>query len=307
MRIHRGAAIDIGSNTTLYLLGDLKPDQTIKILDENTISNNIGRDVFQHGFITEETIQQNMRIISDLVAKAESGSAEKILIAGTSALRQAVNRIDFIERIRNKFNLELKIIDGPEEAALSYRGYKTSEKSIIDNLTLFDIGGGSTEKIRIMEGEVIESGSYELGAVRLHRMFHLGDPPIKCAFDQMEQYLENTILTKKIVLKKPIDNLVFSGGTATCLAALYLGIDEYSPDIVEGVILDRIWIERILGEFIKVDLHARKKLLFFDPDRAEVIIGGTLLMVKIMQLIGQDGCSITHRGLRFGLLASAFK
>jgi len=307
MGIHRGAAIDIGSNTTLYLLGDVEVNGSISITEEETISNDIGGDVFRHGFVTKDVIEQNLRIIKSLIAKAESDGAEKILIAGTSALRQAANKFEFIGKIRDEFNLELMVVDGAEEARLSYEGYRTSENPIKDDLTLFDIGGGSTEIIRVQKGVVQESKSVDIGAVRLHRLFILKDPPDENTFKRMKQYVENTILKQDIILENRRDHSIFSGGTATCLAALRLGTGGYSSDAVEGVELDRSWIEKTLTEFRKIDLKTRKKILHFDPDRADIIIGGTMLILKIMQSIGAKNCIVTHRGLRFGLLASAFK
>jgi exopolyphosphatase/guanosine-5'-triphosphate,3'-diphosphate pyrophosphatase len=139
----------------------------------------------------------------------------------------------------------------------------------------------------------------EIGAVRLHRLFKVSDPPDKAAIFTMRRFTKAYL--KKQAFKRS-DSLVFSGGTATTLSALKLGLKSYSASAVEGCELSEEWLENILAEFLQLNLAQRKELLHIDPERAEVIIGGCVIMLELLARLRLNKCRVTNRGLRYGLL-----
>lgn len=296
----RAAAIDIGSNTTLFLVGDVDNKGKIEIVDEYQVSNEIGKDVFRNGCLNAETIAGNIDIIRKMKVRASQLGVETVLAAGTSALRNAGNRAELVKAAHDILSLELKIVSGEEEARLSYSGFLSSGIKVGRRIILVDIGGGSSELILGCDDEIERCYSLEAGAVRLMDSFQLGEPPDKKSYRQLYKNIFSYLNTIQEIPQEA--ELVFSGGTAAALASLNLGLSSYEGSVIEGLVLTEGWIRQIQDKFLSVLLKTRRELLIFDPDRAEVIIGGTAIMLAMMEHFKYKRCRVTHRGLRFGLI-----
>ena len=307
MTLRRAAALDIGSNTTLFLLGDVDDAGKISVLTEAQVSNGIGEDVFLEGRLQPSTIERNLQIVENFWRLSRQQGCQNFLIAGTSALRQAANAGELISAVMKLTGCQLRIISGEDEARLTFKGYLSGKSAIAGKIILVDIGGGSSEIILADHKTMESSASLEIGAVRLHRLFPLFDPPNPLQIEKMSRFVDNFL--RKLYPYKNIGErkVVFSGGTATCLATLKLGLLQYIAAEVDGLILSDSEIERFLQIFCNQDLKTRKKLLHFDPERAPVIIGGSVLMLKIMNFCASRECRVSHLGLRFGLLAELFE
>ncbi len=298
----RAAAIDIGSNTTLFLAAEVDLHGKVAPRDEDQLSNGIGRDVFQTGSIAPETISRNLSIIDTLARRAEAQGAEEILIAGTSALRNAANGKDLIRRAHEALGLDITLLSGEEEARMTYLGCLSGPLEFHQPVILIDIGGGSTEFIMGQSRKVEKSCSLETGAVRITGDFPLGDPPDREKYQAMSEAVAKSL---KVINWKSAQGreIILAGGTAATLAALYKNLPSYRGDAVEGAPLTAEWIEKAQSRFLEATLEERKKILRFDPDRAPVIIAGTALALEILSRLEVATCRVTHRGLRFGLIA----
>lgn len=302
MPLKRAASIDIGSNTTLFLVGDVDSNGKITVIDEEQVSNGIGKDVFQYGKILSGTIERNLNILRSLTIYAPATGAKEIIIAGTSALRSASNKDQFISAVEKNLGVRVRIIPGVEEARLSYLGYQSGKTAIRGNILLADVGGGSSEFVLGAEGEIQQSFSLNIGGVRLMEDFPLGDPPERDKYRNLLSHIPSylTLLEEDMLSGR---RLVFSGGAATALATLHKGLYSYDGDAIEGRVLDSRRIAQIQEKFLNSTLSERKRLLHFDPDRADVIIGGTAIILTVMKKLNAGQCRITNRGLRFGLLS----
>lgn len=305
--MRRGAAIDLGSNTTLFLLGEVEGGGGINIIDEASVSNGLGEDVFRSGEISPGTIERNIEILRELMLRATAGGAEKTVTAGTAALRKAANRGEFVKIVEDELGLEVKILPEGDEARLSYLGYLSGRAAFRGRVMLVDIGGGSTEFTIARDESIEHSFSLDIGAVRLMEIFPPGAPPDLKNYLSMREYTE--VELARVGEKQLVpswEEIVLSGGTAAALAALKCDVSHYNGDTIEGIRLNREWIARTQDRFLESTLEARKRILHFDPDRAKVIIGGTVIALEIMKRFSIDQCRVTHRGLRFGLLAEMF-
>lgn len=300
-----GASIDVGSNTTLFLLGQIENDGHIIAVDEAQYYNSLGEDVFLYGAMTEETIKRNVAILTELKVRARCGKVDKIVAAGTSALRKAKNTSTLIEQVIAGTGIEIQIIPGEEEARLSYQGFLSGRHNSAGKFLVVDIGGGSSE-IVCGNGEEAESAvSLATGAVKLVRKFDLGNPPRMEKYREMVESLSEfspTAISTEIQGRE----VFFSGGTASTLATVKSGLKQYDRNRTEGLKLRRNWIEDLQGEFLRMDLEERERALSFDVKRAGIIIGGTAVILFLLQIWNLEEIRITHRGLRYGLLRQHF-
>ena len=301
MAAGRFASIDIGSNTTLLLVADVDSKGVARTVHEEQASNGIGKDVFAQGVVSSETIKNNVDIIESMMGHAGNLNAVKMKIVGTSALRQTGNAGEFCAAVKKQTGEEVIILSGAEEAELLLKGYFTSGRRLPYKVLLVDIGGGSTEFTFSQRGQAALSRSVDIGAVRLLRDAGLGEPPALERYNDLCEIV-NKCLEKSDVTKFKTEATVFSGGTATALAGLKRRLISYDGNSVEGTTLELKWIKRIQERFLVEDLTGRRKMLGFDPDRAEVIIYGTEIMISIMRILDISQVEITNRGLRYGLL-----
>ena len=304
MELKRAASIDVGSNTTLFLLADVDSAGKITIVDESSTVNGIGDDVFRIGKLSPDTVERNCQMVATLIESAHGMGASEIYIVGTAALRNAQNSGEFIESVERKTGIKIEIISGGEEALLTYRGFMTGKAATDKAVLLIDVGGGSTEFVYAKDGKVEKFFSLDIGAVKLLKKFpNLGDPADMDVFKSLRTFLIEFIADIGADDSFEYPNLILSGGTAAALAALQTVLVSYNGEAVEGVVLQKERISDLLEKFLTIDLSQRKKMLHFEPDRASVIIGGAVIILELMNLMGYGSGVVTHRGIRFGIVA----
>lgn len=303
IKVERKASIDIGSNTTLFLLADADASGKLQIVEESSLVNGIGEDVFKTGALSLETIEKNTDIVNRLVKTAESKGAGDIIIVGTAALRKAKNSVELIDSVKKETGIGIEILSGEQEAMLTYKGFMSGKAAITKPVILIDVGGGSSEFVFAIDRKVEKSFSLDIGAVSLLKKFpDLGDPADLIVAESMRRYTSEFLKDIDGTVKNIYPDLVLSGGTATALAALNKELDSYEGEVIEGAALKRDWIDDILKKFLSLNLEQREKLLHFEPDRASVIIGGTIIVLGIMNHFNFENCKVTHRGIRFGAI-----
>ena len=174
--IHKGkdilvASIDIGTNSTHLLIAEINLDLktfSIKFTDKST--TRLGeRD--EDGNLTDESIQRVFKTLKRFKEYCESNGVKKIITAATSAVREAPNGRDFLNRVKSEVDIEIELISGFEEARLIYLGVLSGMVLEDDSYVIIDIGGGSTELILADKKDAIALTSSRIGAVRLKNDF----------------------------------------------------------------------------------------------------------------------------------------
>ena len=198
---------------------------------------------------------------------------------------------------------KIDILSGGQEALMTYEGFMSGKAATAEPVILVDVGGGSSEFVFAKNRRVEKSFSLDIGAVSLLKKFPgLGDPADLSVAESMRRYVADILGEIDSSVRNIYPDLVISGGTATALAALNKGLDSYEGEVIEGAYLKRDWIDRNLKKFLSLNLVQRKKMLPFEPERASVIIGGTIVIMGIMDRLSFENCKVTHRGIRFGAI-----
>src|SRR6188472_1926994 len=171
----RVAVIDIGTNSTRLLVADVAGGR-VSPLDRRSTVTRLGRGVDLSGHLSAEAIEDVCAAIGDYVGILEELGAETVDAIATSAVRDADNGSAFIAELRERFALSARVLDGEEEARLTYLG-ATCEHSPGEPTLVVDIGGGSTELIVGTGQEVAFHTSLQAGVVRHSERHITGDPP----------------------------------------------------------------------------------------------------------------------------------
>ena len=298
----RLTTIDIGTNTILMLVADVSADGSIVPLHDAQVIARLGKGVDANRRITPETSRRVLGYLRDYKKISETFHSEKIIARGTSGLRDASNRKEFIDTARQELGLEISILSGEEEAELTYQG-AVSEflgPDLQQALAVLDIGGGSTE-LTIGKGtKVLQVSSLDIGSVRLTERTPLLNPPSAPALTQAISEVRNWI--SKFPQLSPRTRLIGVAGTVTTLAAIDLGLEKYDPSRVSGYFLSLNSIERISTLLNTCSISQMEKdFPQIQPGRSDIIVAGVLILIESLRRFGVEGITVSDRGLRYGM------
>jgi len=303
----RIAAIDIGTNTILMLIAEVRSDGTINIITDHHQIARLGKGVDEHRIIQEETFHRVLGILREQKVIAQSHSVEHIVVCGTSALRDSVNAQDFIDFVRQNIGLDIQVISGQKEAELTYHGvisdYYPSNSA--QSYAVVDIGGGSTELITGSDSEIKSYASIDIGSVRLTERFLKKSPPSESAINNSCTYIHNQL--KSLPPLHPDVKLIGVAGTLTTLAALDLHLAYFDPYKVDRHVLTLDTINRIFDDLKLCTYDQLKGLPQIHPLRADIILAGILILREILTYLRIPRIIVSVRGLRHGLLLNHVK
>lgn len=296
----RYAAIDIGTNSVLLLVAERRDGRFVAVAERAEITR-LGRGVDRTGALSPEGMEATLRCLESYASEARSLGAQKIATTATSAARDASNGATFLEQARTRAGLTVEIISGDEEAELSFAAARADFGT--GPLVVLDIGGGSTELI-YGAGEVQYRRSFDMGSVRLTERFITAHPVPAAERDAVRAHLQQAFST----LPPPPLNarLIGIAGTVTTLYAVRHQVDPYDAAAVHGRDLSRAELADLSTALCAASLEERRRMPGLQPGRADVICAGALILEAAMDRLRAGTCTVSDRGVRWGLLARRF-
>ncbi|AIS53314.1 bifunctional 3-dehydroquinate synthase/phosphatase AroB [Thermoanaerobacter kivui] len=283
----RVSAIDIGTNSIRQLICDIDGENIKKIRKDVEITR-LGEGISKTEKLNNNAIRRSIEVIEQFVNLAREEGTEIIYAFATSAMRDAKNKEAFFEEIK-KLGLDVEIIDGETESLYGYIGaVKGVNKK---NAVVLDIGGGSTELA--YKGEEFVKESFDIGAVRLTEKFIKNDPPSTEEYDEIRLHIIDMVINS-LDKYKEVENIIGIGGTVTTLAAVSQQLEIYSQEKVHGYKLKKEEIKRILDKFMSVTLEERKLIPGLQPQRADIIITGTAILLTILEMLNLKEITVSE-------------
>ncbi|NLK00433.1 MAG: hypothetical protein GX318_04265 [Clostridia bacterium] len=289
------AVIDIGTNSTRLLIGELNEDSIMKRRECFTRSTRIGRDLSKRGYLCPVGTVKTLAALKEYKCIIEDRGIKNFVIVGTNALREARNSSDFIDEVKGVMGFKVVILSAEEEAGLSAMGALISLCSNPRHTTaLFvDIGGGSTEIALWKEDKTKKNISLPLGAVRCFEGSYSREKIKKILLESLKHFsVEKGTL------------MVGAGGTITSLAAVHKGLDPYDPDEVHGTLLLKDGIKEIGSYLSGLSLEKRKGVAGLEENRSDIILPGIMILLEIMEWFAIDEITASDRDLLDGLALS---
>ncbi|TDX44396.1 Ppx/GppA phosphatase family protein [Orenia marismortui] len=284
-------AIDIGTNSTRLLLAE-KNKQGLTELASELRTPRLGEGVHKNEFLQEDAMNRTIKTLKEYQEIIDSYNGHTIAVA-TSAVRDAVNKASFLERVKKEVGIDIEVIEGIDEARLSYYGITSSLEKLSKRLLAIDIGGGSTELIFGKPNKMSEFTSINLGAVRLSENY--GE-------DLESMKKEAYRMLSGVITDKEVEQLIGVGGTVTTLVAIKESLEEYDSELVHGFKLLKRDIEKILDRLQKLSLKERKKVIGLNPKRADIILGGIIILLTVMELVDQPYLKVSDASILEGLV-----
>jgi exopolyphosphatase/guanosine-5'-triphosphate,3'-diphosphate pyrophosphatase len=298
------AVIDVGSNTIRTLIGYVREGRLYRLFSDRSITR-LASGLKQGGYLKEENIESSIKVLGRIAEVISRYNVENVIAVGTAALREAVNAPDFIDRVIKETGIRIRIISGEEEARLTIRGVLYG-LDLSEDALIVDIGGGSTEWIVYDFNNPDRSiyGTIPIGVVNLLEGYVKNDPPHPDELKALEGYSERHIdEIKNKVITKDIRTLIGTGGSVTTLASIDLSLNRYEPELIHGHRLKRKRLEDMRDLLVTVPISLRRGIKGLDAERADLIIPGIILTIKIMDIYRFDELIVSDYGLLEGLLS----
>jgi exopolyphosphatase/guanosine-5'-triphosphate,3'-diphosphate pyrophosphatase len=300
----RVAVVDIGTNSTRLLIGDVEGTAVTEVERRTTVTN-MGRGVDHSGLICTDAVDDVCTVIADYKARYEEMGAERVMAIATSAVRDAVNSEAFIAELRERFCLDARLLTGEEEANLTYLG-ATVQRPDGESTLVFDIGGGSTELIVGSGRRVGFHTSLQVGTIRQSERHLSTDPPDPHELEDLADEIRNLI--DRAVVANPharATRAIAVAGTPTSLAAIDQGLEPYDPGRVHGYRLGMPRIQRMLSRLSSLPLAERLRVPGLHPGRAPTIVAGTVILVQVMRAFKLREIEVSERDILHGSALSA--
>jgi exopolyphosphatase / guanosine-5'-triphosphate,3'-diphosphate pyrophosphatase len=298
----RVAVIDVGTNSTRLLVADVEGSRVSPIERRSTVTR-LGRGVDLSGRLSAEAIEDACGAIGEYVDRLwELGSGTVAAIA-TSAVRDAANGDAFVAELRERFALSARVLDGAQEAQLTYLG-ATAEHRPQQPTLVVDIGGGSTELIVGTGEEVAFHASLQAGVVRHTERHTPTDPPTAVELEALAGDVRGAIEAARQDAPAAEKGIAVAG-TPTSLAAIEMGLDPYDPERVHEHVLTLPSIQRMLSQLASAPLSERVKIPGLHADRAPTIVAGVVILVEAMRAFDLGEIAVSEHDILYGTAISA--
>ena len=281
----RVAAIDCGTNSIRLLIADIDGNNFREVVRDMEIVR-LGQGVDETGQFHPDAIARTLAAVDKFAAEIAKRGVEKIRFCATSATRDATNRHLFVDGVRERLGIELEVITGEEEAALSFAGAIKDLDPSNGPFLVVDIGGGSTEFV-FGTSTVEAARSVNIGCVRMTERHFASDPASSEQIESARNDIQAAIAQAAAVV--PITKaktLVAVAGTATTVAAAALVLPEYDRYAIH---LSRISAQQTHDAATMFAISTREQRLslgYMHPGRVDVIAAGSLVLSEVIKATG---------------------
>ena len=303
MSTKRLAGIDIGTLTCRLLIADCSSNRPLKELQSDRQILRLGEGVDQSKRLSEAAMDRVLHCLKEWRQVIDSYRVDAFTAVATSAVRDAGNRQEFLERVKREAGFDVEIITGEEEARRTLLGIRSGLPAGVTDILALDIGGGSTEFILDRSGQPLMVRSIDIGVVRLCERVMKHDPPTADEIEQARDWVRRE--TEQGVAEMPRSaSLTFVGtaGTITSLAAMAQRLPSYEPARIHNYVLTFETIRELEQTLLSRKKADRIGLPGLEKGREEVIVAGAIIIRTIMESLGRESVVVSDLGLREGVL-----
>ncbi|MFY9559222.1 MAG: Ppx/GppA phosphatase family protein [Terriglobales bacterium] len=296
------AAVDIGSNSVRLKIARSQ-GRRLKEVHEDREVTRLGEGVFSGGLLSPEAMSDTVRVLRRFHRGTQECGTDSVRVVATAALRDARNSRAFLEWVRSTTGWNVEIISGLEEARLIHLGIISSGRIDADPVLLVDLGGGSCELTVSRKGQIRETVSLPLGAVRLTSEFLRHDPPRKGELERLRGFVGREMGRIQDRIKSArVRAVIATSGTAAALAGVSAHLARLRKQR-PGTKITRDMMRRIVKQITRLPLEQRRKVPGIGPRRAEIICAGAVVYWELLERCHLAGFRYSPLGLRDGILA----
>ncbi len=297
------AGVDLGTLTCRLLIAKVGPDRALTELHSERKVLRFGEGVAGSRRLSQPAMRRVVETLGMWRRTIQAYAVEEETCVGTSALREAQNREEFLHMVKASTGFDVEVISGDEEARRTMLGIRAGLNSETEGVLGIDIGGGSTEFMLDVPRGPCAVVSVDLGVVRIHEEFLQEDPPTAEDLRHARRFIQTRVTGVKDALGDLAGvALVGTAGTVTTLAAMAQKLQVYESARIHNYSLTLTQVCEIEGQLIDRTVAQRRGLPGLEPGREEVIVAGTLILREIMEKFKFKTCLVSDFGLREGIV-----
>ena len=299
---HQVAVIDVGSNSTRMEVLQLTTDYDLRVVSEVKALLRLASRKTKDGRLLPSAISELSRLIDDFATVARASKVDAIRAVATSAMRDATNRDEVVQRVHDETGIELEVISGAQEAEFGFLGAVFTLPA--HDGVLFDIGGGSVEFSFFQNRSLKKAYTLDLGALRVSNDFLNSEQPERDAITALRRHVKKMLRASGMPPIAEHGNLIGAGGTVRNLTKIDRETREHSFGRLHGSVVPYGSLKRIVNGLRGLDRASLVYMPGLNPERVDSILGGTIVASEIAKFFNKKPILVSGRGIREGLAMS---
>lgn len=292
-------AIDIGTNSVRLLVTDAAGNELERLMR----MTRLGQDVDVSGRLAPEAIARTVAVLAEYAERLRKHGASRVRAVATSAARDAHNGEEFFAEAERALGVRPQLLSGDAEARLSFAGSTHGLPESQGPFLIIDLGGGSTEFV-LGSKQPDAAISLQMGCVRMTERHLRSDPPTPaelaaCAADVRAQLAQ----VRAVLDPSRARSVLGLAGTVTALSAMQLGLERYDATRTHHSRISAAQVTSLTARLAAATVAERRTLLV-EPQRAEVIVGGAVVLSTILSELGIAELLVSEHDILDGLAAS---
>jgi exopolyphosphatase/guanosine-5'-triphosphate,3'-diphosphate pyrophosphatase len=293
------AAIDIGTNSVRLLVTDSNGLELERLMR----MTRLGQGVDVTGMLAPEAIARTLNVLREYAARMQAHGVSRVRAVATSAARDARNGAEFFDAAERALGVRPELLTGDAEARCSFSGATVGLAAADGPFLVIDLGGGSTEFV-LGTTQPEAAISLQMGCVRMTERHLHDDPPSSaqlaaCVADVRRELAR----VRELIDVTKARTVIGLAGTVTALSAMQLGLSHYDAKRTHHSRLSATQVAALSARLVQARLVERRALLV-EPARAEVIVGGAVVLATTMTELGLAELLVSERDILDGLAAS---
>jgi len=296
------AVIDVGYNSLKMVNYLVEPDGTQRAYAQFGMMARLGEGLEQSGYLGKEPMSGTVEALKLCRESAALDEIKHVLLIGTSPVREAINREEFLRTVQEETGMKMRVLTGNEEALYGFLGAARSVDA--PTMLLFDLGGGSLELTYAVKQKIVRILSLPLGVLKLTDQYASKDGTFsKKNRARMTKRINQLLPSRKELGLDKGAVLVGTGGTARAMARFHQTSVGYPLNKVHNYVVDVDSVERMSRQFFKMNLDELGKADSIGVDRSQTITAGALVVRLLMKRLDLDALTVSTDGLRDGILS----
>ncbi len=293
------AVIDVGSGSARAVVMQVNSGGGIEIIAQQRISLNLMSHLTEKGALDDESVAATVEAVEDFVQLAQGYGIGCIHAVGTAALRESSNVLQVTGTIARRFGVELRIIDGYEEAAYCFLG--AVHGLSVDAGLMADLGGGSMEVVEFADRALKTLNSLPLGSLRMANSFGLAEQASAEDVAAALRYARESLSLAGVPALTHNGELVGSGGSMRLFAKLDRRHRLHPVKRIHGYSISRKAMQNLVSDLTGTELEERREIPGMNPERTHSIVGGAVVALALLEHVGANRILLSGQGLREGL------
>ena len=302
LKSHQVAVIDVGSNSTRMEVLQLTSDYDLRVVSEVKALLRLAGRKSKDGRLLPSAISDLCRLISDFATVATAANVETIRAVATSAMRDATNVSEVVERVGRETGIELEVISGEREAEYGFIGAVFSLPA--HDGVLFDIGGGSVEFSYFENRSLKQVYTLDLGALRLSNEFLNNGMPQHEAVLAIRRHVKSALRASGMPAIAEDKRLIGAGGTIRNLTKIDRANRDHSFGRLHGSVVRYSALKKVVNGLRGLDRENLMLMPGLNPERTDSILGGAIVASEIAKYFDKRPIIVSGRGIREGLAMS---